>query len=36
MSIKIPPAILGPEMGGGCENPHAHSIPPFRGGVGVF
>ena len=44
MSIKFPPAILGPEMAASIlwapgifwlflENPHAHKIPPFRGGV---
>ena len=48
MSIKFPPVILGPEMAapilwapgilGLCllENPHAHKIPPFRGGSWVF
>ena len=48
MSIKFPPAILGPEMAAPIlwapgmfgffllENPHAHKIPPFRGGVVVF
>ena len=47
MSIQFPPEILGPEMaapilwapGNFClfllENPHAHKIPPFRGGGGV-
>ena len=45
MSIESPPAILGPEMAAPIlwapgifwffllENPHAHKIPPFRGGV---
>ena len=44
MSIKFPPVILGPEMAAPIlwapgifwffllENPHAHKIPPFRGG----
>ena len=44
-SIKFPPIILGPEMAAPIlwapgifglfllENPHAHKIPPFRGGV---
>ena len=44
MSIKLPPAILGPEMAASIlwapgifwffllENPHAHKIPPFRAG----
>ena len=48
MSINYPPAIFGPEMappilwapGILCflllENPHAHKIPPFRGGGGVL
>ena len=48
MSIKLPPAILGPEMAVPIlwapgifwffllENPHAHKIPPFRGGGGVL
>ena len=48
MSIKFPPVILEPEMaapilwapGIFCffllENPHAHKIPPFRGGFWVF
>ena len=48
MSIKFPPAILGPEMAAPIlwapgifafflqENPHAHKIPPFRGGVVGF
>ena len=43
MSIKFPPAILGPEMAAPVlrapgifgffllENPHPHKIPPFRG-----
>ena len=43
--IKFPPVILGPEMAEPIlwapgifwlfllENPHAHKIPPFRGGV---
>ena len=46
MSIKSPPVILGPEMAVPIlwapgtfgffllENPHAHKIPPFRGGGG--
>ena len=46
MSIKVQPAILGPEMAAPIlwapgifgfvllENPHAHKIPPFRGGGG--
>ena len=45
MSIKFPPVILQPEMAAPIlwapgifgffllENPHAHKIPPFRGGV---
>ena len=45
VSIKFPPIILGPEMAAPIlwapgifaffllENPHAHKIPPFRGGV---
>ena len=44
VSIKFPPVILGPEMAAPVlwapvilwffllENPHAHRIPPFRGG----
>ena len=48
MSIKFPPAILGPEMAAPIlwapgifwffllENPHAHKIPPFRGGCWGF
>ena len=48
VSIKFPPAILGPEMAAPIlwapgifwffllENPHAHEIPPFRGGGGGF
>ena len=44
MSIKFPPAILGPEMAAPIlwapgifafflqDNPHAHKTPPFRGG----
>ena len=48
MSIKFPPVILGPEMAAQIlwapgifglfllENPHAHKIPPFRGGCGFF
>ena len=48
MSIKFPHAILGPEMAAPIlwapgifafflqENPHAHKIPPFRGGRGFF
>ena len=48
MSIKFPPVILGPEMAAPIlwapgilgffllENPHAHKIPPFRGGCWVF
>ena len=48
MSIKFPPAILGPEMAAPIlwapgifwffllEKPHAHKIPPFRGGRGFF
>ena len=44
VSIKFPPVILGPEMAAPIlwapgifwffllENPHAHKIPPFRGG----
>ena len=48
MSIKFPPAILGPEMAAPIlwapgifwffllENPHAHKIPPFRGVLGFF
>ena len=48
MSVIFPPAILGQEMAAPIlrapcifwffllENPHAHKIPPFRGGgVGV-
>ena len=47
-SIKFPPAILGPEMAAPIlwapgifgpfllENPHAHKIPPFRGGSCFF
>ena len=47
VSIKFPPAILGPEMAAPIlwapgifwffllENLHAHKIPPFRGGGGV-
>ena len=45
VSIKFPPVILGPEMAAPIlwapgifwffllENPHAHKIPPFGGGV---
>ena len=48
MSIKFPPVILGPEMAVPIlwapgifwffllENPHAHKIPPFRGGGGFW
>ena len=48
MSIKFPPVILGPEMAVPIlwvpgilgffllENPHAHKIPPFRGGGSWF
>ena len=48
MSIKFPPVILEPEMAAPIlwapgifwffllENPHAHKIPPFRGGFWVF
>ena len=48
MSIKFPPTILGPEMAAPIlwapgifwffllENPHAHKIPPFRGGCWGF
>ena len=48
MSIKFPPVILGPEMAAPIlwapgifwfflqENPHAHKIPPFRGGCWIF
>ena len=48
VSIKFPPVILGPEMAAPIlwapgifwffllENPHAHKIPPFRGGFWVF
>ena len=49
MSTKFPPAILGLEMAAPIlwapgifwffllENPHAHKIPPFRGGgSGLF
>ena len=48
VSIKFPPVILGPEMAAPIlwvpgifwffllENPHAHKIPPFRGGSGFF
>ena len=48
VSIKFPPAILGPARAAPIlwapgifwffllENPHAHKIPPFRGGVVVF
>ena len=48
VSIKFPPAILGPEMAAPIlwapgifwffllENPHAHKIPPFRGGFWNF
>ena len=48
MSIKFLPVILGPEMAAPIlwapgifglfllENPHAHKIPPFRGGGGVL
>ena len=50
VSIKFPPVILGPEMAAPIlwapgifwffllENPHAHKIPPFRGGgfLGFF
>ena len=50
MSVKFPPVILGPEMAAPIlwapgifwlflqENPHAHKIPPFRGGgvLGFF
>ena len=46
--IKFPPVILGPEMAAPIlwapgifglfllKNPHAHKIPPFRGGSWVF
>ena len=46
MSVIFPSAILGPEMAAPIlwapgifwffllENPHAHKIPPFRGGRG--
>ena len=45
VSIKFPPVILGPKLAAPIlwapgifwffllENPHAHKIPPFRGGV---
>ena len=48
VSIKFPPVILGPEMAAPIlwapgilwffllENPHAHRIPPFRGGGGFW
>ena len=48
MSVVFLPAILGPEMAVPIlwapvifwffllENPHAHEIPPFRGGVWAF
>ena len=48
VSIKFPPVILGPEMAAPIlwapgifglflmKNPHAHKIPPFRGGVLCF
>ena len=48
MSIKFPPVILGPQMAAPIlwapgifglfllENPHAHKIPPFRGGSWFF
>ena len=48
MSIKFPPAILGPEMAAPIlwapgtfwffllENPNAHKIPPVRGGIVGF
>ena len=48
VSIKFPPVILGPEMAAPIlwapgifgffllDNPHAHKIPPFRGGFWVF
>ena len=48
VSIKFPPVILGPEMAAPIlwapgifwlfllENPHAHKIPPFRGGGGSW
>ena len=48
VSIKFPPVILGPELAAPIlwapgmfwffllENPHAHKIPPFRGGFWVF
>ena len=48
VSIKFPPVIRGPEMAAPIlwapgifgffllENPHAHKIPPFRGGFWVF
>ena len=48
VSIKFPPVILGPEMAAPIlwapgifwffllENPHAHKIPPLRGGSGFF
>ena len=48
VSIKFLPVVLGPEMAAPIlwapgifglfllENPHAHKIPPFRGGFWVF
>ena len=48
VSIKFPPIILGPEMVAPIlwapgifwffllENPHAHKIPPFKGGGSGF
>ena len=48
VSIKFPPAFLGPEMAAPIlwapgilglflqENPHAHKIPPVRGSSGSF
>ena len=46
MSIKFPPAILGPEMAAlgawhflvlfAGKTPHAHKIPPFSGGCWGF
>ena len=48
VSLKFLPVILGPEMAAPflwapgifglflLENPHAHKIPPFRGGFWVF
>ena len=48
MSMKFPPVTLGPEMAVPIlwapgifwffllENPHAHKIPPFRGGGWVL